>query len=242
MDGIFFFLWTFLYVWRKKKILPEREKRQRTEKEPGLKLGSPPALLGGGEGAQPPAARECHLGFPCLARWSPGPGSEAAVPTDLTLLPLSPQPPGPCPARHCGRWTCSAGCSRCPRPGTNGSRAGTPSWSSSGSARPGTAAGALPVTTRCTCSWVPATSPSAARRRPMRIRWVRGVAGSLGDGPAPPMPGLFPPVAFILLRSGRVAAAACNPVLSSPGHWPGLHRLWGGFQELATAVPQAARA
>lgn len=48
----------------------------------------------------------------------------------------------------------------------------------------------------------------------MRIRWVRGVAGSLGDSAAPPMPGLFPPVAFILLRSGRVAAAAC--ALSCP--------------------------
>ena len=77
------------------------------------------------------------------------------------------------------------GCSRCPRPGSTGSRAGTPSWSSSGSAQPGTAAGASPVTIRCMCLWVPATSPSAARRRPMRIRWVQGLAGWLGDSPAP---------------------------------------------------------
>ena len=159
------------------------------------------------------------------------------MPTDLALLPLSPQPPRPCPARRCGQWTCSGGCSRCPRPGSTGSRAGTPSWSSSGSARPGTAAGASPVTTRCTCSWVPAMSPSAARRRPMRIRWVRGVAGSPGDSPAPPTPGLFPPVPFSLLRSGRAAAAARAASCPHPGHWPGLHRLRGGFRELTTAVP-----
>ena len=61
--------------------------------------------------------------------------------------------------------------------------------------------------------------------------------GVPGDSPAPPTPGLFPPVPFTLLRSGRTASAARAPSCPHPGHWPGLHRLQGGFQELTTAVP-----
>lgn len=86
-----------------------------------------------------------------------------------------------------------------------------PSWSSSGSAQPGTAAGASPVTTRCMCLWVPATSPSAARRRPMRIRWVRGVAGWPGDSPAPdawPVPACFLHFAEIRLQQPRRSSQA----------------------------------
>lgn len=71
-----------------------------------------------------------------------------------------------------------------------------------------------------------------------------GPRGSRVAGRQPCTPDAWPVPACCLHSAeiGPCSRCSLRPVLSSPGHWPGLHRLWGGFQELATAVPQAARA
>lgn len=146
------------------------------KRAPGWKLGSASEVRADCSSAVWTAFHHlCQLGVlgPCLAWMSPGLGACGWWWHNMDPWPLSPVFPQapPCPARCCGRWISSGGCTRSPQPGSTGSSARTPSWSSSGSARPRSAAGASPVTTRSTCTCVPVTSPSAARRRPMRIRW-----------------------------------------------------------------------